>query len=323
MGTKTQPLISVIMGVYNPSDYNQLEEAVNSILNQTFKDFEFIIYDDGNDEVTAKVIERIKQKDSRIRVIREKDNKGLGFALNQCIHVARGKYLARMDADDISFPERLEEEMKFLEQHCEYDWVGCNAVIVSDYTIMGVRRMAEIPNQYNFLPFSPFIHPSVMFRRELFEKDNKYNIDEKTLRCEDYELFMRLYQQGYRGYNIQKCLFMYREGSDSYQKRTLKSRCNEMKIRKNNFSKMSLPLVSRGIYILRPLFTICIPRNVILLYKKMRLRSLNPLTYEENRAYIRVFHDVIREKNVNGWDKGKEATSLVRETTESKFDAIR
>lgn len=270
-----RPEISVIMGVYNQHDIEQLNQAVDSILGQTYGDFEFIIYDDGSDEEPAAYVKQLEERDERIRVIRCEHNRGLAFSLNECIGVARGRYLARMDADDISLPDRLETEYGFLEQHKEYAWVGCNAKVFDGDRIWGTYVMAEEPNQYNFLPFSPYIHPTVMFRRELFEAGNGYNIQEETLRCEDYELFMRLYIQGYRGYNIQKEMFLYREGIGAYRRRTWISRMNEARIRRVNFPKMDLPVNKQIMYILRPVITAFIPYPLVALYKKNRLRKLN------------------------------------------------
>lgn len=305
------PEISIIMGVYNPGNYRYLEASVQSILNQTFKNFEFIIYDDGSHAEAAQIIKKLQLKDKRIRIMRCDTNHGLAFSLNQCIDVAKGKYLARMDDDDISFPQRLEREYAFLETHPEYDWVGCNALILSDSEIVGIRKMAEIPNQYNFLPFSPYVHPSVMFRRELFEQGNKYNISQETLRCEDYELFMKLYQQGYIGYNIQECLFVYRENLASYHRRTVKSRWCEMKIRRNNFCKIGLPRGRRMLYILRPLFTVLIPRTVIIQYKKIRLRRLNPIQKWEIEQYRQLFEDTVKEGKEHEWQRSEKTTAKI------------
>lgn len=273
--TKAKCEISVIMGVYNQYNQIQLMQAVNSILVQSFSDFEFIIYDDGSDGKPAEYISNLAALDDRIRVIRNEENRGLAFSLNRCIGEARGKYLARMDADDISLPDRLQREYDFLEKHPEYAWVGTNAKVFEHENIWGTLVMAEEPNQYNFLPFSPFIHPSVMFRRELFEAGGGYEVAQETLRCEDYELFLRLYMQGLRGYNLQEVLFLYRQGISSYKKRTCRSRWNEAKIRARYFPKLQLPAAKQYLYIMRPVITALLPYWMIALYKKQRLRRLN------------------------------------------------
>lgn len=111
---RERPMISVIMGVYNQQDLEVFEKAVNSVLQQTYRNFEFLIYNDGSSiKKVNTYMKELENKDSRIRVIGSKANHGLGYALNQCIASARGKYLARMDADDISHPKRFEEEISF------------------------------------------------------------------------------------------------------------------------------------------------------------------------------------------------------------------
>lgn len=272
-GTGDRPLVSVIMGVYDQDNQIELMQAVNSILVQSFTDFEFIIYDDGSEETSAAYIRKLTALDKRIRVIRNEENKGLAFSLNQCIGEAGGKYLARMDADDISLPDRLKKEVDFLERHPEYAWVGTNCEVFEHENIWGTLVMAEEPDQYNYLPFSPFIHPTVMFRRELFEEGSGYEVTQETLRCEDYELFLRLYQQGLRGYNLQEELFLYRQGISSYKKRTWQARWNEARIRARYFTRMDVPRLWQMIYIARPVATGLLPYWMVAYYKKRCLRA--------------------------------------------------
>lgn len=267
------PVVSVIMGVYNQCNQVELLQAVNSILLQTFQDFEFIIYDDGSVGKSAEYIRNLIYHDPRIRVIRNEENMGLAFSLNRCIGEARGKYLARMDADDISLPDRLKKEVDFLEHHPEYAWVGSNADIFDHENIWGTLVMAEEPNQYNFLPFSPFIHPTVMFRRELFAGGDGYAVAQETLRCEDYELFLRLYRQGLRGCNLQEKLLLYRQSASSYKKRTWRTRWNESKIRARYFPGMDIPKGKQVLYMARPLATGLLPYWMVAYYKKRHLLS--------------------------------------------------
>ena len=272
-GCKDIPKITVIMGVYNQYNKEQLICAINSIRKQTFSDFEFIIYDDGSDEEPAAFLKMAEAADDRIRIIREETNNGLAFSLNRCINEARGKYIARMDADDIALPERFQIEYDFLESNPQCGWVGSNAFVFSEDNIWGRMIMAKTPNQYNFLPFSPYIHPSVMFRKEILDRFDAYKVSKSTLRCEDYELFMRLFQQGINGYNIQKELLFYRQGLEAYKKRTMKSRLREMRIRMMNFPKMNLPLGKCFIYALRPILSGVVPYPLIAWYKRRRIRE--------------------------------------------------
>jgi len=119
-----KPLVSVIMGVHNQWDEKILLAAVDSILKQSYTFFEFIICNDGSHpDVTQKVNDLMKL-DDRIIIVGREENKGLAFSLNECIRLAKGKYIARMDSDDISLPFRIEKQVDFLERNTEYDWCG-------------------------------------------------------------------------------------------------------------------------------------------------------------------------------------------------------
>lgn len=269
------PKISVIMGVYNQKDRDMLQEAVKSILNQTFSDFEFLIYNDGSDKESSDYIREVAGLDSRIVLIEASENKGLAFALNTCIEQARGKYIARMDSDDISKPERFMKQYLFLEEHLEYEWCGTNTELIDENGVWGIRKMPECPTEKDYLKFSPYIHPSVMYRASLFEKEKKYLVSSDTLRCEDYEIFMRLHGKGYRGYNIQQEMFSYREEPMSFKKRKFKYRINEAKIRYRNFKKMQILFPTGWIYITRPIIAAFVPIKVIMLFKREKLEYKN------------------------------------------------
>lgn len=268
--TEEYPIkISVIMGVYNQWDRDELYRAVQSILGQTLEDFEFIIWDDGSDPRAASYIRELEQLDKRIVVAGVNRNRGLACSLNECIRLARGKYIARMDADDTSLPKRLQYQYEFLETHPEFSWCGCNAYLVDENGIWGSRIMPEQPTRENYLKYSPYIHPTVMFRKILFEQEEGYRETEETLRCEDYEIFMRFKEKGYSGYNIQKRLFCYTEDRHAYQRRTFKSRMNEAKIRYEHFKKLGL-LPKGMVYVIRPIVGGIVPNRLIQYVKYQR-----------------------------------------------------
>lgn len=111
------PNVSIIMGVYNCKNYNLLRKSVESILQQTYKDYEFIICNDGSTNNTLKELKKIAQSDSRIKIISYEKNRGLNHALNECLAVSQGKYIARQDDDDVSKPERLKKQVQFLDEN--------------------------------------------------------------------------------------------------------------------------------------------------------------------------------------------------------------
>ncbi len=263
--------VSVIMGIYNMSMANKsiVKKAIDSILNQTFQDFEFIICDDGSTDDTYSFIKKITKHDKRVIIIKNKKNSKLAFSLNQCLKIAKGKYIARMDADDISLPTRLEKEVRFLDEHLEYDIVGCNLILINDKGKWGKRIFEERPVNKSFLFTSPFCHPAIVMRREALLKVGAYRVEKITRRLEDYDLFMRMYSYGYKGYNIPEFLYEFREDNTTYRRRAYKYRIDEVQIRYRGFK--SLGLFPKGlIYVLKPLIVGCMPQKVLSILRRFR-----------------------------------------------------
>ncbi|MFA6136378.1 MAG: glycosyltransferase [Candidatus Paceibacterota bacterium] len=200
------PKISVVMSVYNGEKF--LKGAINSILSQTFTDFEFIIINDGS---TDKSLDTIKTyQDPRIKII-SRENKGLTHSLNEGIKMSKGSYIARMDADDISLPTRLEEQIKFLELNKEIAICGTWAKIIDEKG----EEMGEYKTPINneeikrrIIFHNPFIHPSVMFKKEIMETVGLYN--PKLKHVEDYELWTRIVSK-FKTANIPQFLLKYRQ----------------------------------------------------------------------------------------------------------------
>lgn len=264
------PKVSVIMGIYNEKNKKQTALAIDSILNQTYKDFEFMICDDGSDEACYQWLTEYCRKDGRIHIIRNETNAGLSIALNHCLEHVSSEYVARMDADDLSKPVRIEKQVAFLESHKEYSLVGSNAELIDHNGIWGERKLTEKPEKEDFLYTSPFIHPSIVMRTEALRQLNGYSTEKYALRVEDYDLFMRAYTQGMKGYNIQENLIQYREDRASYQKRKYRYRINECKVRARGFKQLG---IRRGNirYVIKPLIVGLVPARLAMRVKKKKL----------------------------------------------------
>lgn len=152
------PNVSIIMGVYNCKNYNLLRKSVESILQQTYKDYEFIICNDGSTNNTLEELKKIAQSDSRIKIISYEKNRGLNHALNECLAVSQGKYIARQDDDDVSKPERLKKQVQFLDENREYAIVGTCADVFDNNGIWGEYTVPEKPQKGDFLWNSPFMN---------------------------------------------------------------------------------------------------------------------------------------------------------------------
>jgi glycosyltransferase involved in cell wall biosynthesis len=203
----SSPLVSVLLPVYNGAEY--LDKAIRSILEQTYANLEIIAIDDGSIDESSSILE--KYVNSRVRVFRQ-DNQGLAATLNRAIGLAQGDYLARQDQDDISFPERLEKQVDFLQAHPDYGMVGTWAEIWRGNK--PTRRAHRHPTESLVLKFellfdNPFVHSSVMLRKEAIEKVGVYSTDPARQPPEDYELWSRMFRQ-FNVANIPEILQIYR-----------------------------------------------------------------------------------------------------------------
>lgn len=253
--------ISIIMGVWNP-DLSGLSRCIDSLIGQKFQSWELLLYDDGSQREIGGNIRRIAGCDNRIVCLGSDTNHGLAVALNACIQTAQAPYIARMDGDDIAFPERLEEQYAFLETYPQYQWVGSTAQLIDEHGMWGILSVPERPQAEDFLINSPFIHPSVLFRREVFTHTGGYCTDKSVAQLEDYELFMRLYGLGLRGYNIQHPLIGYHEDLAAHRRRTYSRRIREMRLRRHGFQEMGILRPSTLPYMLKPLFVGLIPADI-------------------------------------------------------------
>jgi glycosyltransferase involved in cell wall biosynthesis len=204
------PLISVVLSVYNAEPY--LVEAIESILNQTYENFEFIIINDGSTDRSLKII---KSYDDKRIICISRENKGLIASLNEGIQKARGKYIVRMDADDISLPKRFEAQVAFMEKNQDIDLCGTSVTAFGDNIKSNVWKPSKDNKtiQTQLLFSSPLFHPTVIMRRDVILKyDLLY--DEKFKHAEDFELWSR-FAKYTKISNIQKPLLKYRILTDS------------------------------------------------------------------------------------------------------------
>ncbi len=218
MTDSSNPRVSVIMGVYNAEPY--LAAAIESILGQTFRDFEFIVVDDGSTDSSLQTLRRYAELDSRIRV-RSWANAGHARALNEALSLASGEYIGRMDQDDISLPDRFERQVHFLDEHAECVAVGCRVLLI-DPEGLPIRELCTLENHEDIDRFdledkrgTALAHPTLMMRRTVLIGIGAYRPDFEL--AEDVDLLLRLAEKG-RLANMAEVLFHYRQhpGSSGY-----------------------------------------------------------------------------------------------------------
>jgi glycosyltransferase involved in cell wall biosynthesis len=189
--TETSSKVSVVMAVYNEAEY--ISTAIESILRQTFEDFEFLIIDDGSSDKTPEIIKHYAERDGRIRHLVNETNKGLPTSLNRGIEAANGEYIARMDADDRSLPERFERQVEFLETNSDVHVVGCNVRVIGvNGEYFGDREFPQDGRDPDTLQQEgpQVAHPSVMMRRTSVRAVDGYRTAFKY--AQDLDLWIRM-----------------------------------------------------------------------------------------------------------------------------------
>lgn len=260
---KDKPLVSVLMGIYNCA--STLEEAVDCIINQTYTNWELIMCDDCSSDNTYETALKLAEKDSRIKVLKNEKNLTLAPTLNNCLKVAQGEYTARMDGDDICPTDRFEVEVAFLNENPQYALVSGEMEMYDEKGVFRTVKHPCEPTPEVFLVRSPFCHAACMMRREVLVKLGGYDTSPKVNRVEDYDLWIRLYKAGYKGYNIPRVLYSMRDDRNAFSRRKFKYRINESRLKLRVCKDNNLPFMAKKAA-LKPIIVGLLPP---FLYKKL------------------------------------------------------
>lgn len=260
--------ISVIMGIYNCGQ--TLEESLNSLFNQIFQDFNLVMCDDGSEDNTYEIALKYKKKfPDRVILLSNEKNMGLNYTLNNCLSKATGKYIARMDGDDISLSNRFQEEHNFLENNLKYGFVSSPMILFDENGEWGVTKTKPEPTAADLIKSPQFAHAAVLVRREAYEKVGGYSVSNKLIRVEDYHLWVKLYAEGFLGYNLPKPLYKMRDDRKAVHRRTFQNRVNEARVKKIAIDELNQSKFNY-IYILRPIILGLIPRRLYTLLHRSK-----------------------------------------------------
>lgn len=248
------------MGIYNCAE--TLPDAIDSILNQTYSNWQLIMCDDGSSDDTYSVAKdyQIKYPD-KIKLIKNPHNMGLNATLNRCLECADGEYIARMDGDDISLPERLKKEITFLETHPEYDIVSTTMIYFDENGDFRIGRANGEPALADFAKGTPFCHAPCLVRKKAYDAVKGYAVSDNRLRVEDWDLWVRLYEHGFRGYNLDIPLYKMRDDRNAYSRRKFKFRLNESRISIYATKHLHLGFKSY-LWCLRPIIVGLLPKPI-------------------------------------------------------------
>ena len=246
--------VSIIMGIYNCAE--TLSEAIDSILSQTYPHWKLIMCNDGSTDNTLEIAKQYQAKEpERIVVIENERNMGLNVTLNHCLEYADTEYIARMDGDDLSLPQRLEKEVQFLDEHPEYAIVSTPMIYFDE---MGDFRQGCggcEPDISTYPKGTPFCHAPCMVRKEAYDAVAGYVISSARLRVEDWDLWVRMREKGFRGYQLDEPLYKMRDDRNAYSRRKFIYRINEARVSAMAVRRLKLPVYYYA-WILRPIIAV-------------------------------------------------------------------
>lgn len=264
-------MISVLMGIYNCE--KTLGEAIDCILAQTVTDWQLILCEDGSRDGTWAVAEGYRQKyPDKIILLKNEKNMGLNHTLNRCLAEAKGEYIARMDGDDRCDPDRFEKQLAVLESRPEIALCATPIRLFDDGGVWGQTTPVPVPQKKDFIRGTPFSHGTVMARTAAFRAVGGYGEAERLLRVEDYHLWVKLYEAGFRGVNMAQPLYDLRDDRNAAVRRSFRARKNESYVMRLAVKKLGLPKWQM-IYSLRPLILGLMPTGLYrMLHKKKQGR---------------------------------------------------
>ena len=260
-----EPRITVLIGAYNCA--TTLIEALDSLMNQTYKDFIVVLCDDGSKDDTLNIATNYAASHNNFVIIKNEHNMGLNYTLNHCLEYANTDYVARMDGDDISLPTRFEKEIGFLDTHPEYAIVSAPMIHFDENGDFRTGHAIEYPQKRDFIHGTPFCHAVSMSRTKVIKEVGGYSVDDRLLRVEDYHLWMKVYAAGFKGYNIQEPLYKMRDDRNALMRRNWKNRKKEIYVRHIGFKMLELPWYTQ-FYALRPFIAHIVPSWFYKLYHR-------------------------------------------------------
>lgn len=252
--------VSIIMGIYNCE--GTLPEALDSLLAQTFSGWKVIMCDDGSKDNTYEVAKTYCEKyPERFILLKNDRNMGLNYTLNHCLEYADTEYIARMDGDDISLPTRFEREINFLDTHPEYAIVSCPMIYFDENGEFMRGKASGEPDIASMCKATPFCHAPCMVRREAYEAVGGYAVARDRLRVEDWDLWIRMYENGFKGYSLSEHLYKMRDDRNAFGRRKMKYRVNEARVGASAVKKLKL---NPALYVvcLRPIVVGLLPQSV-------------------------------------------------------------
>lgn len=261
--------ISILMGAYNSEA--TLAKSIESIINQTYTNWEFIICDDASKDRTWSIIQEYAKQDSRIKPIQNSVNLGLAATLNNCLAHASGTYVARQDADDTSDPSRLEQQINYLHSHPEIDVLSTNAFLCDEHGKIWGERLSPLEiKKTDWARGSQVIHACVLMKMSILQKVQGY--DPKAIRVEDYDLWMRVLAVGGNIKTLPLKLYTIQWSFHDYKRKRKRDRLRETKYKLKGMWLNKMPIWSY-IFVIKSFILILVPNFILYKYHSITMNK--------------------------------------------------
>ncbi|MBR5774340.1 MAG: glycosyltransferase, partial [Clostridia bacterium] len=232
--------------------------------------WKLIMCDDGSSDNTYEVAKKYADQDpEKFVLLKNEKNMGLNYTLNKCLEAADTQYVARMDGDDVSLPERFEKELEVLESNPEIAIVSTAMIYFDESGDWGKTTVNPNPQKRDIIHGTPFCHAPCMVRREAYVTVGGYSVSDRLLRAEDYHLWIKMYKNGYRGINIPEAYYKMRDDNNAYNRRKYKYRVNEAYVKYLAVKELKLPFYMI-VFALKPLIVGLLPKPI---YKMLHKRK--------------------------------------------------
>ncbi len=265
-------MISIIMGIYNCAD--TLAEAIESILLQSYSDWKLIICDDGSTDDTLAIAETYQVRfPEKMTLLKNEHNMGLNYTLNRCLEKAQGKFIARMDGDDISLPDRFEKEIAAFEKEPDLAVVSCSMVYFDEKgEYLSAAPLCEYPKKEMLVHGTVHCHAPCLIKSDVMRSVGGYSVSKKLLRVEDWHLWLKVYAAGGRGKNLPEALYKMRDGRNAANRRKFRYRLNEAYVASLAVKELGLPKW-KYIFVLRPVIVGLLPGFLYRYLHKLKMKS--------------------------------------------------